>query len=122
MGDPTQLEQAFLNLALNAIEAMPEGGQLVIRSRALRSRRNGLAGDASNPTHVVVRFRDSGVGMSAEQQARVFTSLLSSTKVKGTGIGMAIVSRVVDAHQGTVRVKSRPGAGAVFTMVLPVGG
>ena len=117
-GDPTQLEQAFLNLALNAIEAMPGGGRLVIRIRALPFRKSQQP--APKPTHVIVRFRDNGVGMSPEQTRRVFTSLLSSTKSKGTGIGMAIVSRVVDAHQGIVRAKSLPGRGATFTIILPV--
>ncbi len=117
-GDSTQLEQAFLNLALNAIEAMPGGGRLVIRLRALPFQRAGMPEQPA--THVIVRFRDNGVGMSNEQSRRVFTSLLSSTKAKGTGIGMAIVSRVVDAHQGVVRVKSQPGRGATFTILLPV--
>ena len=119
-GDATQLEQAFLNLALNAVEAMPQGGRLMIRIRALPYRRRGKTSARTRPKHVVIRFRDTGVGMSAEQAGRVFTSLLSSTKPKGTGIGMAIVSRVVDAHQGLVRVKSRPGRGAAFTLWLPV--
>lgn len=123
LGDATQLEQAFLNLALNAIEAMPAGGRLVIRSRTLPWKTAANRGRAHTPppTHVLLRFRDTGVGMTADQQDRVFTSLLSSTKAKGSGIGMAIVSRVLDAHQGVIRVKSRPGAGAVFTMILPVG-
>ncbi len=118
LGDSNQLEQAFLNLALNAVEAMPNGGQLVIRLRALPFRKRTKS--KTPATHVIVRFRDHGVGMSAEQTERIFTSLLSSTKPKGTGIGMAIVARVVDAHQGVVRVKSRPGYGATFTIVLPV--
>lgn len=115
LGDATQLEQAFLNLALNAIEAMPSGGRLTLRTRALPFGKSG-----NGVTHLLVQFRDTGIGMSPEQQARVFTSLLSSTKAKGTGIGMAIVSRVVDAHQGVVRVKSQPGRGSAFTLVLPV--
>ena len=106
------------SLMNNSLEAMPNGGRLVIRLRALPFRKR----TKSKPpaTHVIVRFRDHGVGMSAEQTERIFTSLLSSTKPKGTGIGMAIVARVVDAHQGVVRVKSRPGCGATFTIVLPV--
>ena len=127
--DATQLEQAFLNLALNAIEAMPEGGQLTIRSRSLPFQRRLTPTSPSSrehqtktiTTHVLVRFRDTGIGMSHEQAERVFTSLLSTTKPKGTGIGMAIVSRVVDAHQGVVRVKSALGRGTTFTIVLPVG-
>lgn len=114
-GDPTQLEQAFLNLTLNAVEAMPHGGRLTIRSRALW-----LEGRDRPPTHVMVRFRDTGVGMTQDQQARAFTSLLNTTKARGTGIGLAIVARVVETHQGKVRVWSRPGRGAALTLVLPV--
>ncbi len=114
-GDATQLEQAFLNLALNAIEAMPQGGTLTIQSRALPSVQN--PGHAS---HVLVRFRDTGVGMTTEQRLKLFGSLLSTTKPRGTGLGMAIVSRVVEAHQGSIRVRSRPGIGTSLTVILPV--
>src|SRR5204862_1703813 len=88
MGEATQLEQAFLNLILNAAEAMPEGGTLTIQSRALHFPR-GLA----RPTHVAVDFKDTGQGMSEEQRRRAFTYVLSPTKRKGTGPGMAIVGR-----------------------------
>ncbi len=115
MADATQLEQAFLNLTLNAVEAMPGGGQLTIASRALRLRRADPA-----PTHVAVSFRDTGAGMTGEQRRRAFTSLLSTTKAKGTGLGMAIVAKVVEAHHGRVRIRSRPGAGTTITLVLPV--
>jgi signal transduction histidine kinase len=110
MADATQLEQAFLNLALNAVEAMPHGGRLSIRSRAFRGNRPG----------VLVRFKDTGGGMSQEQQDRLFTSLLSSTKPRGTGLGMAIVHRVVESHQGEIRCHSRLGQGTAFTLILPV--
>jgi signal transduction histidine kinase len=114
-GDPTLLEQAFLNLTLNALEAMPTGGQLRIQTRSLP-----LGQRAAVPTHVVVRFRDNGIGMPEEQRSRAFSSLLSSTKPKGTGLGLALVARVVEAHEGQVRIWSRPGGGTSISMVLPV--
>ena len=115
VGDPTQIEQAFLNLTLNAVEVMPDGGRLTIRSRALRQdRRSGRV------THVLVRFRDTGVGMTDEQRRRAFTSLLATTKAKGTGLGLAIVARVVEQHQGKVRVWSSLGKGTTISIVLPV--
>lgn len=116
LGDATQLEQAFLNLTLNAAEAMPQGGRLFIRSRSLPSdpARGG-------PEHVLVRFRDTGVGMPEDQRREAFSSILRTTKPKGTGLGLAIVGRVVEQHQGRLRVWSRPGRGTIITMVLPAG-
>jgi signal transduction histidine kinase len=113
LGDATQLEQAFLNLTLNAVEAMPNGGSLRISSRLSKAR-------VSGQRHVVVEFEDTGEGMSEEQQKRAFTSLLQTTKVRGTGIGLAIVGRVVEAHRGKVKIKSELGRGTTITIQLPV--
>jgi signal transduction histidine kinase len=115
MGAATQLEQAFLNLILNAAEAMPEGGALTIRSRPVR-----LPRGSAQPTHVVVEFRDTGQGMSEEQRRRAFTSLLNTTKAKGTGLGLAIVARVVESHRGTIKIRSRLGHGTTVSIVLPL--
>ncbi|NBR83916.1 MAG: GAF domain-containing protein [Proteobacteria bacterium] len=116
LGDATQLEQAFLNLTLNAVEAMPEGGRLTITTRALHQPRT-----RKEPTHVVIEFSDTGVGMTEEQQQKAFSSLLATTKVKGTGLGLAIVARVIETHRGEVKVKSKPAKGTTFTITLPVG-
>jgi signal transduction histidine kinase len=115
LADATQLEQAFLNLILNAAEAMPEGGRLAVTSRSLRLPRR-----SEKPTHVVVEFRDSGEGMSEEQRKRAFTSVLSTTKAKGTGLGLAIVGRVVETHRGRLKIKSAPGKGTSISVTLPV--
>jgi signal transduction histidine kinase len=114
IADATQLEQAFLNLTLNAVEAMPEGGRLSIRSRALPLNRRGPA------THVLVRFRDTGSGMTREQAQNAFSSLLQSSKPRGNGLGMAIVARVVETHRGQARVRSRPGHGTTISLVFPI--
>jgi signal transduction histidine kinase len=111
MGDTAQLEQAFLNLTLNAVEAMPEGGPLVISTR--------LDGTG---TRVVVEFRDAGRGMSEEQRQQLFSSLLRSKKAKGTGLGLAIVKRIAEAHRGQLEIASQPGAGTTITLALPAGG
>ncbi|MFM7213476.1 MAG: GAF domain-containing protein [Verrucomicrobiota bacterium] len=114
-GDATQLEQAFLNVILNSLEAMPEGGRLRIRTRWLPSR------DPSGaPDTVVIRLSDTGSGMPREQRERAFSSLLSTTKPKGTGIGLAVVARVVETHEGRVRIWSRPGRGTSVGMFLPI--
>ena len=115
MADATQLEQAFLNLILNAVEAMPQGGRLTILTRTVNSARNGAKGPC-----IAIEFKDTGEGMSVEQRDRAFTSLLSTTKSKGTGLGLAIVGRVVESHHGTIRIKSQPGRGTSIRIILPV--
>lgn len=115
MGDATQLEQAFLNLILNAAEAMPEGGTLTIGCHAVRHPRN-----CDGPTHVTVDFKDTGSGMSKELQRRAFTAVLSSTKTKGAGLGLAIVGRIIETHRGTVQIKSKTGRGTTIRTLLPL--
>lgn len=114
-GDATQLSQAFLNLALNAVESMPNGGTLKVVSRAICLTRRSKV-----PTHVAVEFSDTGAGMSEEQRRRAFTSLLGTTKPRGTGLGLMIVARVAEAHGGKVRIVSRPGHGTTVRLILPV--
>ena len=114
-GDAAQLEQAFLNLILNAAEAMPEGGMLTITSGAA-----GRPRDRLRPTHVKVDFKDTGEGMSEEYRRQAFNSVLNSTKPKGTGLGLAIVGRVVEAHRGKLKIKSRRGKGTTVSVILPV--
>ena len=108
LGDAPQLEQAFLNLILNAAEAMPKGGSLTIKTTALIS------------GAVMVSFKDTGSGMSKEQQQRAFKTVLATTKAKGTGLGLAIVSRVIETHQGQIRILSRLGRGTTMQVTLPV--
>jgi len=115
MGEAGQLEQAFLNLILNAAEAMPEGGVLSITSRILRP-----SPENCQPSHVSLEFKDTGVGMSDNQRRRAFTSLLASTKAKGTGLGLAIVGRVVETHQGEVQISSQVGEGTSISIILPI--
>jgi signal transduction histidine kinase len=115
MADPTQLSQAFLNLTLNAVEAMPKGGILTISSRAVR-----LGRGNQKPSQVLIEFRDTGEGMPEEQRRRSFSSLLSTTKQRGTGLGLAIVGRVVETHRGKVRIRSRLGKGTAILVSLPI--
>lgn len=113
-GDATQLEQAFLNLILNAAEAMPGGGTLTISAKATTARHEG----ARSPL-IVVEFTDTGEGMTEEQQQRAFTSLLNTTKRTGTGLGLAIVHRIVEAHHGKLTLRSKPGEGTTIRVLLP---
>ena len=110
-GDAPQLEQAFLNLILNAAEAMGEGGTLTIRSRVVRGADN---------ARVAVEFKDTGGGMSAEQQKQAFKTVLATTKAKGTGLGLAIVGRIIETHHGEIQIRSRAGRGTTIRISLPV--
>jgi signal transduction histidine kinase len=112
LGDAPQLEQAFLNLILNAAEAMPNGGALTIKSHAVHT--------DENPGHIVLEFKDTGEGMSVEQQKRAFKAVLATTKVKGSGLGLAIVGRIIETHQGEIRILSRAGRGTTIRIKLPI--
>lgn len=113
-GDAPQLEQAFLNIVLNAVEAMPEGGRLTVVCRPLKTRSSPV------PTHVRIQFKDTGQGIPQEQVTHAFESVLRTTKPKGTGLGLAIVRRIVEAHRAKMRITSRAGQGTTVTLVLPV--
>jgi signal transduction histidine kinase len=115
LADAAQLEQAFLNLTLNAAEAMPRGGALQITTKSVSpARKKGM------PSHIAIEFKDSGEGMTPEVQEQALGSLLNTTKPKGTGLGLAIVRRVVETHRGKLRVRSAPGRGTKITMLLPL--
>ena len=106
-GDAPQLEQAFLNLILNAAEAMPDGGTLTVKTF---STPDGLAG---------ITFKDTGSGMSKEQRERAFKNILATTKAKGTGIGLAIVGRIIETHRGEIKISSRLERGTTMHIALP---
>ena len=105
-GDPAMLRQAFLNLALNACQAMQSGGSLRIHCAAARGRRVALA------------FTDTGVGIRPEHLQKIF-NLYFTTKEKGSGIGLSMVYRTVQMHDGEIEVQSIPGKGTTFTILLP---
>lgn len=107
-GDAMQLEQAFLNLILNAAEAMPDGGLLTVTTRTEFS---------DGP--VLVEFADTGVGMSEEQCSKAFRSVLNTTKAKGTGLGLAIVGRTIETHGGELGIRSERGRGTTITIAFP---
>jgi signal transduction histidine kinase len=114
--DAAQLEQALLNLCLNAVEAMPNGGRLAITTAP------GIVGADSllQEPHVCLSLSDTGSGMDTEQQRKAFGSLLRSSKPGGTGIGLAVVARVIENHHGHLSLESQPGCGTTVRVVLPV--
>jgi len=105
-GDEAMLRQVFLNLAINACQAMPNGGTLRL-SAAPASR-----------GRVAVRVEDTGVGIAPEHLGKIF-DLYFTTKDQGTGIGLSLVYRIVQLHDGEVEVQSTPGRGTTFTLLLP---
>lgn len=105
--DPELLRQAFMNLGVNAIQAIQPGGGGVLR---VSGRRDG--------TDLVVGFRDDGPGMDEETRAKVFEPFYT-TKATGTGLGLAIVRQAVEGHGGSVSVESPAGGGAAFAIRLP---
>jgi signal transduction histidine kinase len=111
-GDAEQLRQVFLNLGLNAIQAMEGGGTLEIVTSRRRRSRLGYGSFAE------VRFRDSGVGIPREKLKNLFIPFFT-TKARGTGLGLAISQRIVTQHSGTIEVRSNPGKGSTFSVFLP---
>lgn len=109
MADPGLLHQLFLNLLLNAMDALDEGGSIEIRTRIEHGERELL----------VAEVQDNGKGIPKEALDRIFDPFFT-TKDRGTGLGLAIVSAVATAHNGTIDAKSGPGMGTVFTIKLPV--
>jgi hypothetical protein len=112
--DAEQLLQVFLNLALNAVQAMPEGGRLFVSSSIRRATRRGAAA-----AFLEVRFRDTGVGIPPGDLRNLFIPFFT-TKEKGTGLGLPISQRIIENHGGTIEVRSQMGSGATFTVLLPV--
>jgi nitrogen fixation/metabolism regulation signal transduction histidine kinase len=103
--DPELLHRALSNLVLNAMDAMPQGGVLTVRTRQ--------AGD-----YAYIEVSDTGNGMTAEECERIFTPYYTS-KSHGTGLGLAIVQSVVSDHGGRISVRSQPGQGTTFVIELP---
>jgi len=104
--DEDRLKQVFVNLISNAMQAMPNGGDLVIAAEA----RDG---------YLRVSVTDSGVGITPEEKERLFDPF-HTTRAEGSGLGLAIVHRIIDAHDGFIIVDSEPGKGSTFTVGLPV--
>jgi len=106
--DPEQLGRALRNLVLNALDAMPQGGRLTLRTRP-------------SEAGVRIEISDTGQGLTGEECSRLFTPYYT-TKQHGTGLGLAIVQSVVSDHKGRIWVESKPGAGATFVLDLPAKG
>jgi signal transduction histidine kinase len=106
--DPTQLQQVFLNLFLNALHAMPHGGELGVRTC--------LEEDGKT---IRIEVSDTGSGIRDDLIDKIFQPFFT-TKQKGTGLGLAISRQMIEQHDGVIAAANRPGGGVLFTILLPV--
>jgi PAS domain S-box-containing protein len=113
-----QLKQVLLNLFLNATEAMPQGGRLIVATQT----GGGGELDAFSADAVRIDVRDTGTGISEEAVERIFEPFFSTKMEKGTGLGLWVSHGIVQAHGGTLKVRSRSGHGTTFTITLPIAG
>jgi signal transduction histidine kinase len=114
--DPKQLEQVMVNLYLNAIDAMPDGGTLTVRVSASRE----PIGDKQNG--VIISVTDTGFGIVPEHIPHIFHPFFSVKKRTGLGLGLSICERIVKNHGGKIEVESQPGTGTTFKIYLPLDG
>jgi signal transduction histidine kinase len=109
-GDRQQLNQVFLNLVLNAIDAMPTGGTLTVTTEI-----------ADEPDYIMVEIKDTGVGIPEHVLANIFDPFFTSKPPgKGTGLGLSVSLGIIQKHGGDIRVRSHPNVGTTFTVLLPV--
>jgi PAS domain S-box-containing protein len=123
-GDPSLLQNAFLNLAINACDAMPTGGTLTVATDVVAidaSRGGDGLKDLAPGLYILVQVRDTGTGMTPETRQQLFTPFFTTKgKGKGTGLGLASVRASVKLHAGAIAVESEVGNGSAFTVYLPM--
>ena len=106
--DGVQIKQVFLNILLNALQAMPAGGTIEVRMYA-------------GGEFITTEIHDQGEGMPAEVKAQLFTPFFT-TKPRGVGLGLSISQRITEGHRGAIRVTSQPGVGTTVRIELPLVG
>jgi len=108
MVDPDQMQQVFINLIINAIQSMAEGGTLTLRT-------------TTEDSQIVADVQDTGCGISPENINRLFTPFFTTKKeVKGVGLGLAVSYGIIQRHRGKITVKSKEGVGTTFSIYLPI--
>lgn len=124
LGDRELLSQLWLNLLVNALQAMPEGGRIKVSARqrpvALGIAEPDGADGSYSPVDVELQIADTGHGIAPKLLKRIFHPFFT-TRPKGTGLGLAIAHKIVEIHRGSIDVESEPGRGTAFTVLLPGG-
>ncbi len=110
--DPSQMKQVFLNIFLNAIDAMRRNGTIFVSTRP-------SAANAKNPDSVTISIRDTGKGIDRQDLKHIFDPFFSK-KDSGTGLGLSVVHGIIEKHGGKVKVGSKPGEGTSFSLILPL--
>ncbi|NVB76952.1 MAG: HAMP domain-containing protein [Kofleriaceae bacterium] len=118
-GDPDRLQQVLINLLLNAVQAMPDGGSLAVETRLLTRTRPGLEGSAEQ-AFVTFSVRDTGKGVPDDIRDKIFDPFYTTKEgTGGTGLGLAVCSGIVKEHDGWIDLESNEGGGTVFRVYLP---
>jgi PAS domain S-box-containing protein len=123
LGDPTQLHQVLMNLCVNARDAMPQGGTLMLaaQSASLDAAQASSIPEAKPGNYLLLRVSDTGTGMPPEIQDRIFEPFFTTkAQDKGTGLGLSTVMGIVKGHGGFLKVYSQPGQGSTFNIYLPI--
>lgn len=124
LADRGQIEQVLMNLAVNARDAMPNGGTITIETSIAQSRDHTIELDGCRPgEYALVSVTDSGVGMDATVRSRIFEPFFTTKEIGyGTGLGLSMAYGIIRQHDGTITVYSEPGEGSVFRLYLPLHG
>lgn len=106
--DPSHMNQILVNLVVNAIQAMPGGGRLIIETQLTKG-------------HVLIRVRDTGTGIDPEDREKIFLPFFTTKDIgEGTGLGLAVVHGIINTYNGTINVDSQKAKGSIFTVSIPI--
>ena len=122
LADVGQIEQVIMNLAVNARDAMPRGGRLILETRVHRTDQNRAdpVPEGTAPAYAVLAVTDTGIGIDPENKPHLFEPFFTTKEVgKGTGLGLSVIYGIVKSHKGEVQFKSEPSMGSVFEVWLP---
>src|SRR5882724_2231120 len=114
VGIESDVREGLTNLILNAVDAIPDGGTITVRTRV------GSRGPSEMPTHVLLEVGDTGVGMDEETRKRCMEPFFSTKGKRGTGLGLAMVYGVMERHGGQIEIDSEPGKGTVIKLIFPI--